>query len=58
MKELLIIAGIFLIISCEQKTKIDPTINPFLQEWSTPYQVPPFTAIKNEHYMPAFKKGM
>ena len=58
MKELLIIAGIFLIISCEQKTKIDPTINPFLQEWSTAYQVPPFTAIKNEHYMPAFKKGM
>ena len=58
MKELLIIAGIFLIISCEQKTKIDPTINPFLQEWSTPFQVPPFTAIKNEHYMPAFKKGM
>ena len=58
MKELLIIAGIFLIISCEQKTKIDPTINPFLQEWTTPYEVPPFTAIKNEHYMPAFKKGM
>ena len=58
MKELLIIAGIFLIISCEQKTKIDPTINPFLQEWITPYEVPPFTAIKNEHYMPAFKKGM
>ena len=58
MKELLIIAGIFLIISCEQKTKIDPTINPFLQEWTNPYEVPPFTAIKNEHYMPAFKKGM
>ena len=58
MKELLIIAGIFLIISCEQKTKIDPTINPFLQEWTTRYEVPPFTAIKNEHYMPAFKKGM
>ena len=58
MKELLIIAGIFLILSCEQKTKIDPTINPFLQEWTNPYEVPPFTAIKNEHYMPAFKKGM
>jgi len=32
--------------------------NPFLSEWKTPYGVPPFDEINNEHYMPAFKEGM
>ena len=32
--------------------------NPFMQEWNTPYGIPPFSAIKDEHYMPAFKKGI
>ena len=58
MKELLIITGLFLIISCENKSKLDPNINPFFQDWTTQYQVPPFLDIMNDHYMPAFKKGM
>ena len=49
---------LFLIISCQQKPKLDPSINPFFQDWITEYEVPPFMDIKNEHYMPAFKKGM
>lgn len=32
--------------------------NPFMEEWNTPYGIPPFSAIKDEHYMPAFKKGI
>lgn len=32
--------------------------NPFFQEWTTPFGVPPFDKIKNEHYIPAFEKGM
>ncbi len=32
--------------------------NPFLAAWDTPYGVPPFAAIRNEHYLPAFKKGI
>jgi len=28
--------------------------NPFLKEWNTPYQTPPFSKIKTEHYVPAF----
>lgn len=32
--------------------------NPFMQEWKTPYGVPPFDKIKNEHYIPAFEAGM
>ena len=58
MKNLLLFSGLFLIISCQQKPKLDPSINPFFQDWITEYEVPPFMDIKNEHYMPAFKKGM
>ncbi|MBT8108446.1 MAG: M3 family metallopeptidase, partial [Gammaproteobacteria bacterium] len=32
--------------------------NPFLEDWNTPYGVPPFAVIENGHYMPAFKKGI
>ena len=32
--------------------------NPFLEEWNTPYGVPPFASIENGHYMPAIKKGI
>jgi peptidyl-dipeptidase Dcp len=32
--------------------------NPFMAEWDTPYGVPPFADIKDEHYMPAVKKGI
>ncbi len=32
--------------------------NPFLQPWTTPFGVPPFDAIKLEHYKPAFEAGM
>ena len=58
MKNLLLLSGLFLIISCQQKPKLDPSINPFFQDWTTEYEVPPFMDIKNEHYMPAFKTGM
>jgi peptidyl-dipeptidase Dcp len=32
--------------------------NPFMKEWNTPYGIPPFSAIEDAHYMPAFKKGI
>ena len=32
--------------------------NPFMEEWDTPYGVPPFSDIENAHYMPAIKKGI
>lgn len=32
--------------------------NPFMQEWNTPYGVPPFDKIEKEHYLPAFEEGM
>ncbi len=32
--------------------------NPFFTEWTTPYGIPPFDQIKNEHFMPAYTEAM
>jgi len=32
--------------------------NPFYTDWKTPFGVPPFKEIKEDHYLPAFKEGM
>jgi peptidyl-dipeptidase Dcp len=31
---------------------------PLLQEWKTPYGVPPFDRIEDAHYLPAFREAM
>ena len=61
MKKLLLITGIVLLGACQtqtDKTEMEASGNPFYQEWDTPYGVPPFSQIKDEHFMPAFEKGM
>ena len=35
-----------------------PAPNPLLEEWQTPFGVPPFDKIKDEHFLPAFQEGM
>jgi len=32
--------------------------NPFFKAWTAPFELPPFSAIKPEHYPEAFDKGM
>jgi peptidyl-dipeptidase Dcp len=32
--------------------------NPLLSDYNTPFNVPPFDKIKNEHFIPALKEGM
>ncbi len=32
--------------------------NPFFSEWNTPYGVPPFDEIKEDHFLPAIKEGI
>jgi peptidyl-dipeptidase Dcp len=34
------------------------TMNPFFSEYDTPFGVPPFDKIKNEHFSPAFMEGI
>jgi len=40
------------------QAQIENTDNPFFKEWKTPFQTPPFSEIKNEHYLPAFEEGI
>jgi len=49
---LLFIAGL-LLSSCLTQEE-----NPLFSEFDTPFQVPPFDKIQEEHYLPAFKEGM
>ncbi|MCK4835514.1 MAG: peptidase M3, partial [Candidatus Aminicenantes bacterium] len=35
-----------------------PAENPFFKTFDTPFGLPPFEKIKDEHFLPAFKKGM
>ena len=46
MKRLILITALLFIVSCQQESKMDPNINPFFQEWNTPYEVPPFLRYK------------
>jgi peptidyl-dipeptidase Dcp len=39
-------------------TTLAESKNPFYKDWKTPFGTPPFSEIEEEHYMPAFKKGM
>ncbi len=61
MKKLFFVTTLLFLFSCQEnknQSNLKSDINPFFQEWNTPFGVPPFTMIKDEHYMPAFKKGM
>jgi len=40
------------------QTQSTENMNPFLAEYDTPFGVPPFDQIHNEHYIPAFKEGI
>ena len=44
-----------LLAGCKDKKNMD---NPFFSKWDTPYEIPDFSRIKTEHYMPAFMEGM
>ncbi len=62
MKKLLlmfIIAGLAF-PSCHKSQKGGAAVtgNPVLKEWETPFGVPPFDEIKEEHYAPAVKEGI
>ena len=54
---LLLIYFIIMSLAACQKKKVE-TANPFFEEWTTPYGVPPFDRIRPEHFLPAFERGM
>lgn len=59
MKQLiyLLLPGIIMLNACKKQDKAESS-NPFFTQWDTPFGVPPFDKIKNEHYLPAFAEGI
>jgi len=45
-----------IVVGCERFRAMQE--NPLLAEWDTPFGVPPFDEIKDEHYLPAFRAAM
>jgi peptidyl-dipeptidase Dcp len=57
----MIALSVITLASCtttSEKPMQNTEANPFLSEYATPFQVPPFDQIKNEHYLPAFEAGI
>ncbi len=70
-KNLLVLLSMVAFAACAKKTAApeaaaepkaaeeEKVANPFFRDaWDTPYGVPPFNEIKEEHYAPAMAKGM
>jgi peptidyl-dipeptidase Dcp len=45
-------------VRAQQPAASAPQPNPLLQEWTTPFGVPPFPLIEPEHFLPAIKEGI
>ena len=59
MKKLLhILVAIILLSPIHYSNDEKNMNNPFFKEWNTPFQTPPFSEIKEEHYPPAFEEGI
>ncbi|RZK11924.1 MAG: M3 family peptidase [Flavobacterium sp.] len=56
-KSLLILLTIGNLLTIEAQEK-KQTMNPFFQPYDTPFNVPPFDKIKNEHFKPAILEGI
>lgn len=54
---ILLVIGNMLTIEAQEK-KENTTMNPFFQAYDTPFNVPPFDKIKNEHFKPAILEGI
>lgn len=58
MKNLSLFSLLCLIVMITACKKNQTSDNPFLSEYNTPFEAPPFDKIDTTHYMPAFLEGM
>lgn len=58
MKSKLFLLAVIFICSTIYSQESKDMNNPFFQKWDTPFQTPPFSLIKTEHYLPAFEEGI
>ncbi|WP_291135069.1 M3 family metallopeptidase [Flavobacterium sp. UBA7663] len=58
IKTLLLFSALTGAVSMHSQDKNKTIMNPFFETYTTPYQVPPFDLIKNEHFKPAILDGI
>ena len=58
IKTLLLFSALTGAVSMHSQDKNKTIMNPFFETYTTPYQVPPFDLIKNEHFKPAILEGI
>ncbi|MCA1965719.1 MAG: M3 family metallopeptidase [Flavobacterium sp.] len=58
IKTLLLFSALTSAVTVNSQDKNKTTMNPFFETYTTPYQVPPFDLIKNEHFKPAILEGI
>lgn len=46
------------VVGCQEADNIQDENNPLLSTYDTPFQVPPFDKIKDEHFRPAFRAAL
>ncbi len=49
---------ILILITILTASNLYSQVNPLLEEYGTPFNVPPFEKIRNEHFLPAFREGI
>ena len=58
IKTLLLFSALTSAVTVNSQDINKTTMNPFFETYTTPYQVPPFDLIKNEHFKPAILEGI
>ncbi len=53
-----LLAALVAVVPAPAQPAPPPPPNPFFEEWTTPFGMPPFDRIKPEHYKPAFEAGI
>src|SRR5690606_28292062 len=52
----LVVAAV--VVGCDGQNKTQTSDNPLLAAYDTPFEVPPYEKIKNEHFRPAFEEAL
>ncbi len=58
MRLFMFLMAVIIVAATACGKKDDASKNPFFSDYKTPFEVPPFDQIKQEHYMPAFTEGI
>ena len=58
IKSIFLFSALISAFSMNSQEKNKDNSNPFFETYATPYQIPPFHLIKNEHFKPALLEGI